>query len=203
MKLYYAPGVCSLSPHIVLREAGYEFDLIRVDLKSKLTEHGHDYNAVSEKSYVPLLTLDSGETISEGVAIVQYLADQRPSTRLAPTNGTLARVRLQETLNFLSTEVHKSFFALFYPDTVGAEAVKVYRGKLAKAFGYLAERVAKAPFLMGDGFTVADAYAFTLLSWAVPTKLDLSPWPALQRYQERVGSRPKVREALRAEGLPS
>jgi glutathione S-transferase len=201
MKLYYAPGICSLAPHIVLREAGYEFELEKVNLKTKRTEFGEDFSALNDKSSVPFLVLDSGETLTEGVAILQYLADQKPEANLAPMNGTMERVHLQEWLSYISTEVHKTHWPLFYTDQVGEQASQVYLQKLKKAYDYVSNALQGKQYLMGDRFTVADAYMYTILNWHKFIKVDLSPWPVLMEYQKRVAARPKVQEALRAEGL--
>jgi glutathione S-transferase len=201
MKLYYTPGVCSLSPHIVLREAEYQFDLEKVDLKTKKTEFDQDFNTITEKSAVPFLVLDNGETLTEGVAIVQYLADLKPETNLAPKNGTMERVRLQEWLNYISTEIHKTHWPLFYADQAGEQAGQVYLKKLYKAYDYVSSSLQDKQYLMGDRFTVADAYMFTVINWHNFIKVDLSPWPVLVEYQKRVAARPKVQEAMKAEGL--
>jgi glutathione S-transferase len=201
MKLYYTPGVCSLSPHIVLREAEYQFDLEKVDLKTKKTEFDQDFNTITEKSAVPFLVLDNGETLTEGVAIVQYLADLKPETNLAPKNGTMERVRLQEWLNYISTEIHKTHWPLFYADQAGEQAGQVYLKKLYKAYDYVSSSLQDKQYLMGDQFTVADAYMFTVINWHNFIKVDLSPWPVLVEYQKRVAARPKVQEAMKAEGL--
>ena len=200
MKLYYAPGACSLSPHIVLREAGLTFDLEQVDLKAKKTKSGTDFAEVNPKGYVPALRLDDGQVLTEGPAIVQYLADQRPESGLAPAAGTLERYRLQEWLNFISTEMHKTFSALFKPDTP-AESKKIAKENLSNRFGYFDRQLAGRQYLTGDRFTVADAYAFVVMRWAKPMQIDLAQWPALTAYMERVAARPKVQEALKAEGL--
>jgi glutathione S-transferase len=201
MKLYYTPSVCSLAPHIVLREAGYEFELEKVNLKTKKTESGEDFSAINDKSSVPFLVLDSGETLTEGVAIVQYLADQKPETNLAPSNGTMERVHLQEWLSYISTEIHKTHWPLFYTDQVGEQASQVYLQKLKKTYDYVSKALQGKQYLMGDRFTVADAYLYTVLNWHKFIKIDMSPWPVLVEYQQRVAARPKVQEALRAEGL--
>ncbi len=201
MKLYYTPSVCSLAPHIVLREAGYEFELEKVNLKTKKTESGEDFSAINDKSSVPFLVLDSGETLTEGVAIVQYLADQKPETNLAPSNGTMERVHLQEWLSYISTEIHKTHWPLFYKDQVGEQASQVYLQKLKKTYDYVSKALQGKQYLMGDQFTVADAYLYTILNWHKFIKIDMSPWPVLVEYQQRVAARPKVQEALRAEGL--
>jgi len=200
MKLYYSPGACSLSPHIALREAGEKFEMQKVDLKTKKLEGGGDYLQVNPKGYVPALQLDSGEVLTEGPAIVQYVADRNPDSGLAPKPGTIERYRLQEALNFISTEIHKSFSPLFRPDAAPAWK-QAARDNLAKRFDLIAAGLDGKPYLLGDQFTVADGYLFTTLGWTKFVDFDLGKWTALQSYVGRVGSRPKVQEALRAEGL--
>jgi glutathione S-transferase len=199
MKLYYAPGTCSLSPHIVAREAGLPLTLVRVDNKNKKTESGEDYRAINPKGYVPLLELDNGARLSEGPAIVQYLADLAPAARLAPANGTFERYQLQEWLNFITSEVHKQFSPLF-DATMPDEAKEKFRNKLASRFDWVAEQLRGRDYLMGS-FTVADAYLFVVLGWTKFTGPDLARWPALQQYVDRIAARPRVQEALKAEGL--
>ena len=200
MKLYYSPGACSLSPHIVAREAGIEVDLVKVDLKARKLEDGGDYARINAKGYVPALALDDGTLLTEGPAIVQYLADRHPDSGLAPSNGTLERYRLQEWLNFLTSEIHKSFSPLFNP--AAAEGWKqAARENIVRRFDLITERLGPNAYLMGERFTVADAYLFTLLNWCQWTGIDLARWPALKDYLARVAGRPKVRDALRAEGL--
>lgn len=199
MKLYYSPGACSLSPHIVLREAGLEFVPVRVDLKTKKTEQGADYLAINPKGYVPALELDDGELLTEGPAIIQYVADLVPAKELAPAAGTLARARLQEWLNLIATELHKSFTPLFRG---GSEDWKqAALDNIGRRFAFIDQHLARHDFLLGEQFSVADAYLFTVLSWPRFVKLDMTPYPALQAYAARVGGRPAVKEALRAEGL--
>ncbi|MCY1076708.1 glutathione transferase GstA [Archangium lansingense] len=200
MKLYYAPGACSLSPHIVLREAGLSFEVEKVDLRSKKTESDKDFNTINPKGQVPTLQLEDGSTLTEGPAIVQYLADKAPQSKLAPANGTLERYRLQELLNFITTELHKGFSPLFNP-TYPEDAKKIVRDNLAKRFDYLNAYLEKGPYVTGEQFTVADAYLFTVLSWTAFVKIDLGQWPVLKAYHERVASRPHVQAALKAEGL--
>lgn len=200
MKLYYNPGACSLSPHIVLLEAGLPFSMEKTDLKSKKTEKGVDYLTINPKGYVPALQLDDGQVLTEGPAIVQYLADQKPESGLAPRAGTLERYRLMEMLNFISTELHKNFTPLFNPST-SPDWKKAATENLSKRFDGLAAQIDGKKFLFGDNFTVADAYLFTVLSWSRHVNIDLTKWPALEAYQSRVGHRPKVQEALKAEGL--
>ena len=200
MKLYFSPGACSLSPHIVLREAGLPFDLEQVDLATKKTKRGDDFTAVNPKGQVPALRLDDGATLTEGPAIVQYLADRAPAAGLAPANGTLERYRLQEWLNFITSELHKGFSPLFKPNTPDAYKA-IARANLADRFGHLDRQLAGKSYLIGDRFTVADAYAFTVVGWSKYMKIDLAPWPNLNAYMERVAGRPKVQEAMKAEGL--
>lgn len=200
MKLYYSPGACSLSPHIVAREAGIAVELEKVDLAQHKTASGDDYSKINPKGYVPALRLDDGSVLTEGPAIVQYLADQKPATKLAPAAGTVDRYRLQEWLNFIGTELHKNFGPLFNPATTdaGKEAAKA---TITKRIGYLNEQLAKKQFLLGDTFTAADAYAFTILNWANFVGMDLKAFPNVAAYSGRIAARPKVQEALRAEGL--
>ena len=200
MKLYYAPGACSLSPHIVARELGISFDLKKVNTKDKSVEGGGDYWKVNPRGYVPALELDNGKTLTEGPAIVQYLADQKPESGLAPKAGTFERYQLQEWLNFLTSEIHKQFSPLFKPNTP-EDYKPVAKENLASRFDWLDKQLAGKDYLMGKQFTVADAYAFVLLNWTKFQSIDLSKWPNLQAFQARVGARPKVQEALQAEGL--
>ncbi len=201
MKLYFAPGACSLSPHIVVREAGIAADLEQVDLKTKKTKSGADFTAVSPKGQVPTLVLDNGQTLTEGPAIVQYLADQKPQSGLAPQAGTFERYRLQEWLNFITAEIHKPFGALFNPATP-EEYKRITKEALAARFAYVDRHLASGgPFLMGAQFTVADAYLFVMTLWAKFTKVDLEQWTRLKAYAEQVAARPKVHEALKEEGL--
>ncbi|HWI27727.1 MAG TPA: glutathione transferase GstA [Stellaceae bacterium] len=201
MKLYFSPGACSLSPHIVLREAGMNFELERVDLQAKkLKASGADFLAINPKGQVPTLQLDTGEILTEGPAIVQYIADQNPKSGLAPANGTLARYHLQEWLNFVTSDLHKVFAPLFRPNTP-EEFVKITKENLANKFNFLEKHLSSRQYLMGDSFTVADAYCFTVTGWSKYKEIDLGRWPALTAYRERVGSRPKVQEAMKAEGL--
>ncbi|MBQ4853444.1 glutathione transferase GstA [Rhodanobacter sp. B2A1Ga4] len=200
MKLYYSPGACSLSPHIVALEAGIPLQLEKVDGKAKRTEHGADFWQINPKGYVPVLVLDSGEVLTEGPAIVQYLADQKPASGLAPANGTLPRYHLQEMLGYINSEIHKSYSPLFKPDT--PEATRAERKEyLAKRYQFIEGVLAKQPFLLGDKFTAADAYLFTVTNWAKHVELDLSAFPSLLAFQKRVAARPAVQAALEAEGL--
>lgn len=200
MKLYYSPGACSLSPHIALCEAGLPVELKKVDLGAKAIDGGGDYTAVNAKGYVPALELPNGEVLTEGPAIVQYIADQNAGSQLAPKAGTLERSRLQEWLNFITSELHKNFSPLFNKAT-SADWKAGATANLEKRFGYVAEKLKGKQYLLGDQFTVADGYLFTVLRWTKPVGIDLSKWPALVDYVARVGARPKVQEALREEGL--
>ncbi len=200
MKLYYSPGACSLAPHIVAREAGIALQLEKVDLKSKKTAGGADFAALNPKGYVPALQLDDGEVLTEGPAITQFLADQKPATGLAPPAGTLARYRLQEMLTYIGTEIHKSYSPLFNPATT--PAVREDRtAYLKRRYALIEARLARHPFLVGETFTVADAYLFTVTNWAGVLKLDLSEFPNLLAFQKRVAARPAVQAALKEEGL--
>ena len=200
MKLYYSPGACSMSPHIVLREAGVNFELEQVDLKTKKTKAGADFKAINPKGMVPVLKLDSGEVLTEGPAIVQYIADQKPASGLAPKGGTIERARLQEWLNFITSELHKGFTPLFKPNTP-EDYKPIALDNLKERFGYLDKQLAGKQYLTGDKFTVADAYLFTVLGWSKYLNIDLTPWPNVVAFVARVGQRPKVKEALAAEGL--
>ena len=200
MKLYYSPGACSLSPHIVAREAGIPFELAKVDLKTHKTDDGKDYYSINPRGYVPALQLDDGTLLREGPAIVQFLADKVPQTGLAPAAGTIDRVKLQEWLTFIGTEIHKQFSWLFAPNSP-EEAKKIVRDKLATRFTELDKLFAGQKFLMGDRFTVADAYLFTVTNWANFVAIDLKVYPNLSGFMARVAARPKVQEALKAEGL--
>jgi len=200
MKLYYSPGACSLSPHIVLREGGFDFRLERVDLQSAVTETGADYKAINPNGYVPALQLDDGQVLTEGPAIVQYLADQVPEKRLAPPAGTMERYRLMEWLNFISTELHKGFGALFNPK-LPDEMKAVLKSQLVSRIEHVNRLLSGKTYAMGDTFTVADAYLFTVLGWGKYVDLDLTPWPTLTAYLGRVAARPAVQAALAAEGL--
>ena len=200
MKLYYAPGACSLSPHIVLREAGLDITLEKVNLRTKEVESGGNFLAINPKGYVPALELDGGEILTEGPAIIQYVADLVPEKKLVPPAGTLARARVQEWLNFIGTELHKSFSPLFNPAT-SDDAKAAARALIDRRLAFTASALDAQPYLTGDSFTVADAYLFTVLSWTGYVKVDITPWPSLGAYFERVKARPAVQAALAAEGL--
>ncbi|NSX11239.1 glutathione transferase GstA [Pseudomonas lini] len=198
MKLYYAPQACSLAPHIVLRELDLPFELVRVDNSTKQTATGEDFLAINPKGYVAALQLDNGDVLTEGPAILQYLADLRPEANLAPTNGTFERVRLQEWLNFVSTEIHGGLGWLFnsqFPDDVKA----LIKEKLFKRFVVLGQTLERQDYLMAGGFSIADAYLFTVLRWTQVFGIDLNRWPALMRFQVRIDQRPSVKAALAAE----
>ncbi len=200
MKLFYSPGACSLSPHIVLRETGLPFELEKVDLRSKQTESGADFMAINPKGYVPALKLDDGSVLTEGPAIVQYLADRAPASKLAPANGTIERYHLQSWLNFIGTEVHKQFSPLFNPQ-ITPEARANVVAALNRRFDLIDKALIDVPYLTGAEFTVADAYLFTVMNWSGLHKIDLTRWPALQQFQARVATRPAVQGALKSEGL--
>jgi glutathione S-transferase len=200
MKLYYFSGACSLSPHIVLLETGLPFTLVKVDSKTKKTESGVDYLSVNSKGAVPALQFDDGRVLTEGPAIIQYLADQKPESGLAPRAGTFERYQLMEILNYITSEVHKTFGPLFNPAT-SAEVRESTVAALGKKFDWLSSFLGSKTFVLGNTFTVADAYLFTVLNWTGFVKIDLSKWPVLAAYQARVAKRPKVQEALKAEGL--
>ncbi len=198
MKLYYSPGACSLSPHIALAEAGLSVEYVKVNLREKKTEAGDDYLKVTSKGQVPALGLDGGAVLTEGPAIVQYIADKAPNAKLAPANGTTERYELQEWLNLITSELHKSFSPLFNP-TMPEEAKTIFRDKINKTLGYIDGKLAGKDYLMGSQFSVADGYLFTILRWAMGQKFEL---PAnLKTYFDRVAARPKVKEAMLAEGL--
>jgi len=200
MKLYYSPGACSLSPHIVLNEAGFNYEVERVDLASKKTEKGADFFAINPKGYVPVLALDDGQILTEGPAIVQYLGDQKPASGIVPKAGSMERAHEQEWLNFITSELHKGYSPLFRPTTPD-EYKKIARENLAKRIAVLDKHLAGKQYIMGDKFTAADAYAFTVLRWSQYTNVDLTPFPNIKAFMERVASRPKVQETLKQEGL--
>lgn len=201
MKLYYVPGACSLAPHIVAREAGIELELDKVDFATKKTASGKDYFTINPNGYVPALEID-GEVLTEGPVIQQYLADRKPESGLAPPAGTMERYRLQELLTFINSEIHKTYAPLFNPN-LPAETREYQLATLRKRFGVVDQKLAGKQFLLGDKFTVADAYLFVMTSWAGHVKLDLSPYANVAAFQKRVGARPAVQAALKAEGLTS
>lgn len=199
MKLYYYPGACSMAPHIVLREAGYKFDLDKVDLAAKRTEGGEDYAAVNPKGYVPALKLDDGSVLTESGVILQYLADQRPRRNLAPKPRTPERYRLLEWLNFIASEIHKALGAFFNP-RMTPEWREAQLELVGKRFDYLEKALAGNPYLMGE-FSIADVYLYTVLNWTNFHQIDISKWPGIKAYMARIAERPAVRKAMKAEGL--
>ena len=200
MKLYYSPGACSLSAHIASREAGLPVTLVKANTKTHQLDDGTDFYTISPKGYVPVLELDNGERLSEGPAIVQYLADRNPALGLAPVAGTLERYRLQEWLNFITSELHKQFGPMFAPNTP-PEYQEILKEKIAKRFDWLSGELKGKDYLLGKQFTVADGYLYTILRWTGFVGIDLAKWPVLAAYTARVAARPKVQEALIAEGL--
>lgn len=200
MKLYYSPGACSLSPHIVLCELGLPHETERVDLKSHTTADGADYYGINPKGYVPALRLDDGQLLTEGPAIVQYLADRKPEAGLLPPAGTVDRARVQEWLTFIGTELHKSFSPLFRADA-SADWKAAARANIERRLGFVNDALAGRDYLTGARFCVADAYLFTILNWTRPMKIDLAPWPNIAAYHARVAARPAVQQAMGAEGL--
>jgi glutathione S-transferase len=200
MKLYYSPGACSLAPHIVLNELGQSYDLEKVDLAAKKTETGGDYTAVNGKGYVPTLDLGKGEVLTEVSTILQYLADKAGNSGLLPAFGSMERYRAMETLNFIASELHKGIGGLFnkaMPD----DGKKAIIDRLERRFAWLDTQLAKKPYLLGDTYSVADAYAFTVLGWTKWLNVDLSPYAHIVAYLDRVGQRPAVQAALKKEGL--
>lgn len=198
MKLYFSPGACSLAPHIVARELGIDIELDRI--KDKKTSSGEDFWAINPKGYVPTVKLDDGEILTEGPVITQYMADSKPGSDLAPPNGTMARVRVQELLGYINSELHKTYSPLFSQGTT-PEVRKEKEDYLRKRYALLDKQLAKGPFLTGEKFTIADAYLFTVTNWSKFVKLDLSEFPNLMAFQERTAARPAVKEAMKAEGL--
>ena len=200
MKLYFSPGACSLSPHIILQEAGLPFTTEKVNIRTKLTASGADFNAINRKGYVPALELDNGTILTEGPAIVQYIADQAPEKQLTPARGSAEHYQMLEWLNFIGTEIHKNYSPLF--NTAASDDAKAgARAMLARRFTFVAGHLDGRDYLVGERFSVADAYLFTVANWAAVVQLDLSPFPALQAYQARIAARPAVQQAMRDEGL--
>jgi glutathione S-transferase len=200
MKLYYSPGACSQAPHIILRETGVDFELARVDLKTKRLESGEDYRTINAKGAVPSLALDDGQVLTENGVVLQYIADQAPGSDLIPPFGTMARYRLLEWLNYIATELHKGFGPLFNPAT--PDGFKdATRELIGKKFDYVQERLGDGPHLAADSFTVADAYLFVILGWTNMHRIDLARWPALAEFRRRIAERPAVKAALHAEGF--
>jgi len=200
MKLYYSPGVCSLAPHIVLRETNTPFDLVKVDLNAKKTEDGRDYWQISPAGYVPALELDDGTVLTEGPAIMQYIADRADAMHLAPRNGSIERYRLQSWLNFVTSELHKGFGVLFN-SKMPEEGKAVAREVLLARIGVVDKHLGSNAYLLGKDYTLADAYLFNVISWSKPLKLDLSGFRNVSDHQSRVAARPAVKAAMKAEGL--
>jgi glutathione S-transferase len=199
-QLYYSPGACSLAPHIVLRELGENFSLVKVSTKTHETEDGKDFYTINPKGYVPALGLGNGEVLTEGAAISQFLADNKPGSDLAPRAGTIERARLNEWLVFINSEVHKTFSPLFNPATTD-EQKKSIKEKLAGRFDFIEKSLGDRSYLTGEKFTVADAYLFAVVNWSNFTGIDIGPWPKLKAFQERVQTRPHTQAAMKAEGL--
>lgn len=206
MKLFYSPGACSFSPHVLLLELGIPFELVKVE-RDKKTSDGRDFMKLNPKGYVPAIELDNGKIMTEGVAITQYLADQKPESKLAPKLGTMERYELMEMMNFITTELHKGFSPLFGADGIvknaegKAELIESTKKSLAKRFSYVDEILAKQPYLMGNQMTIADIYLLTVLRWTFFMKIDLAPWPALSAFVSKMQDRPSVQKAIKAEGL--
>ncbi|MCA1248531.1 glutathione transferase GstA [Massilia sp. MS-15] len=200
MKLYFSPGACSLAPHIALIIAGIPFSAERVSLKTKLTASGSDFRDINDKGSVPALQLDNGKVLTEAAVLLQYIADQAPAAGLAPAAGSVERYELMVWLNYIATELHKRFTPLFTPGCT-EEGRSAAWAALARPLGYIAGKLDGRDFLAGASFSIADAYLFTVLNWAMFAKFSLDDWPVLQAYQARVGAIPAVQEAMRAEGL--
>jgi glutathione S-transferase len=200
MKLYYSPGACSLSPHIALLEAGFPYDLVKVDLRAKKLDNGDDYLKVNPKGQVPALIMDNGELLTEGPVIVQIIADKAAGKNLAPPRESTERYKLQEWLNYITGELHKNFGPMFSP-VLGDDAKAFFKDRVMGKFKYVESALAGRDYLMGKQFTVADGYLFTILTWADRLKFDMSAMPNLLAYKARIAARPKVKEALTKEGL--
>ncbi|HWM46347.1 MAG TPA: glutathione transferase GstA [Xanthobacteraceae bacterium] len=200
MKLYFAPGACSLSPHIVLREAALDFELMPVDLRAKKAKDGSDFTKINPKGQVPALETDDGDVLTEGPVIVQYVGDLAPGSRLMPPPGGRERYHAQEWLNFITSELHKNFSPLFRPTTPDAYKQMTREG-LATRFRWLNDHLSGRPYLMGETFTAPDAYLYVMTRWTGRVEIDLDQWPALSAFSGRVAARPKVQEAIKAEGL--
>lgn len=198
MKLYYCPHACSKAPNITLRELGLPFDMVRVDLKTKKTENGDDYLAINPKGYVPALALDNGNLLTEVEVILQYLADQKPEAGLAPAVGTFERIRMQEWLSYISSELHKTFGMLFNPQLPEQMRAAVLQ-KLSQRLGYVSLVLGKQDYLLGKAFTIADIYLFTVLGWSQVVGVDLTPWPIFASYMEKIAARPAVAAATQSE----
>lgn len=200
LKLYYSPGACSLASHIALCEAGLKFEIAQVDRAKKVPSTGEDYLQVTAKGYVPALRLDDGAVLTEGTAILPYIADRNPASTLAPAAGTLARYRLHEWLGYINSEIHKAFGAFFSPSATD-QMKQAARDTLTKRLDFTENELGSRSFLLGERFSVADCYLFTILSWLRFSSLELSQWSRLQAYYTRIGARPAVVAAMTAEGL--
>lgn len=200
MKLYYTPGVCSLAPHIALREAGLEFTLESVNPATKLTGSNVNYLDVNPNGYVPALEIEPSLVLTEGPAIMQFIADKVPESKLAPEAGSLERYQLMSWLNFITSEIHKGFSPLFKPN-MPAEAKNLYKEQLAQRFDHVEQHLSKHDYLLGNRFSIADAYLFVTSGWTGFVGIDLAPWPSIRAFRERISARPAVQAALRAEGL--
>lgn len=200
MKLYFSPGACSLAPHIALREAGATFDLEQVNNKEKKTKSGADFWQINPKGYVPVLELDNGERITENPAILQYIGDQNPGSGLVPAYGSMDRTRIQEWLNFVTSEIHKTFGPLFR-DATPEEFKATSRENLSKRYAYLDQHFATHQYLHGEKFSAPDIYLFVVSNWLGRVGLDLGTWPNVKAWWDRIAARPKVQEAMAAEGL--
>lgn len=198
MKLYFSPNACSLAPHIVLRELGLPFELVRVDNQAKTTADGKDFLQINPKGYVAALQLDDGQVLTEASAILQYLADLQPDAGLAPANGSWERVRLQEWLNFIATEMHGGL-AVFFNPAIQGEVRAIFLTTLFKRFAVLVQTLEQQDYLLGAQYSVADAYLYVVLRWAAIHAIELTQWPALAAFEQRVGERPAVIAALAAE----
>ena len=200
MKLYYSPGACSLASHIALYETGLPFEIDRLIKATKMTASGEDFMQINPKGYVPAIKLDDGSILTEGAAVLQYIADQKPASGLAPKAGTMERYRLQEWLTFISSEIHKSFSPMFNKDATEDEKNHA-RNMLGRRLGYAEAQLANRSYLMGDHFTVADAYFFVVMNWSSIVGFGLSPFPRIKEYLARIAARPAVQAAMKAEGL--
>lgn len=200
MKLYYSPGACSLASHIALYETGLPFEIDRLIKTTKMTVGGEDFMKINPKGYVPTIKLDDGSILTEGAAVLQYIADQKPDSGLAPKCGTMERYHLQEWLTFISSEIHKSFSPFFNKDAP-EETKNIARNNLNKRLPHVETQLSNTPYLMGDRFTVADAYLFVVVGWSKHAGFDLGPFPKIQEYMARVAARPAVQAAMKAEGL--
>jgi len=200
MKLFYSPGACSLSPHIALQETQQQYELVCVDLSKKLTEQGADYKAINIKGGVPAIQLESGEVLTEGPAIVQYIADQKPDAGLIAKPGTMERYRQQEALNFITSDLHKGIGTLFAGDLSDSAKTEL-KARLKSRFELVENQLKKQPYIAGQNYSVADGYLFTVLRWCTPLNIDLSDYPTIQAYQQKIAQRPAVQAAMKAEGI--